>query len=229
MTNSEHTRTEFAREFGFPLGRTFAAPLGLGNLGPRIEAPDPAVLAGLGVAGPFVFALSTLEPRKNFPRLLEAWAMVKDRPELAGTRLVVGGGKGWKEGPVFERLRRLGLEGDVHFAGYVPDTAVGHLFAGCRGFVLPSLVEGFGITVLEAMHYGAPVACAATGSLPEVGGNLPVYFDPTDAGDMARALVALVALPDRAARVARGIARAGEFSWERNVATVLERIEGFRR
>ncbi len=237
VTNSEHTRAEVIARLGRAPESVFASPLGLGNLGDPVprEGVDRALLARLGAEGRYVFALSTLEPRKNFPRLLQAWAIAAREPDLANAVLVVGGGKGWETADLEGEIARLGLAGRVRFAGYVPDEAVPHLFAACEAFVLPSLIEGFGITVLEAMHYGAPVACAATGSLPEVAGSesggLAEFFDPLDPADMARAILALAreAPAPRAARLAAGYARAREFSWSRNVRTVLDRIAAFRR
>ena len=233
VTNSEHTRSEVVARLGRTPGSVFAAPLGLGNLGAPVSPAevDRNLLARLGVEGPYIFALSTLEPRKNFPRLLQAWALAAKQSDLADVTLVVGGGKGWETADLDAEIARLRLTGRVHFAGYVPDAAVPHLFAGCAAFVLPSLIEGFGITVLEAMHYGAPVACASTGSLPEVAADLAAFFDPLDPEDMARAILLLLreSPESRAARIAAGFARAREFSWERNVQTVLDRIECYRR
>lgn len=237
VTNSEHTRSEVIARLGRTPESVFASPLGLGNLGDPVPLADVDrdLLASLGIPnegqGRYVFALSTLEPRKNFPRLLGAWAIAAREPDLADMTLVVGGGKGWETADLNAEIERLGLKGRVHFAGYVPDAAVGHLFAGSEAFVLPSLTEGFGITVLEAMHYGAPVACAATGSLPEVAGDLAAFFDPLVPASIAAAILTLLREPpeSRAARVAAGSARAREFSWERHVRTALDRIEAYRR
>lgn len=227
-TNSEHTRGEVIAHLGRTPESVFPAPLGLGNLGTALSPNDarPEV--------PFrryIFSLSTLEPRKNFPRLLQAWAIAAREPDLADVGLVVGGGKGWETADLEGEIDRLGLTGRVHFAGYVPDARVPHLFGGCEAFILPSLIEGFGITVLEAMHYGAPVACAATGSLPEVAGQVAATFDPHDPAGIADAILMLVREDPHARRrrIEAGFVRSREFSWERHVRTVLDRIENFRR
>ena len=227
-TNSEHTREEVMTHLGRVPASVFAAPIGLGNLGERLNSAQARPEVPFAR---YVFSLSTLEPRKNFPRLLQAWAFVVREPDFADVGLVVGGGKGWETADLEAEITRLGLAGRVHFLGYVPDAQVPHLFAGCEAFVLPSLIEGFGITVLEAMHYGAPVACAATGSLPEVAGDLAEFFDPYDPATMAQAITALLREPAeaRAQRIERGAARATTFSWERHVRTVLERIASYRR
>lgn len=227
-TNSEHTRGEVIAHLARTPESVFPAPIGLGNLE---EVVSPEMARPHVPFARYVFSLSTLEPRKNFPRLLQAWAIAAREPDLADVGLVVGGGKGWETADLEAEIARLGLTGRVHFAGYVPDHAVPHLFAGCEAFVLPSLIEGFGITVLEAMHYGAPVACAATGSLPEVAGDLAAVFDPYDPSAMAEAILTLVREePDaRRRKIEAGFDRAREFSWERHVRTVLDRIESFRR
>ncbi len=225
---SEHTRGELAQRFGVDAARVTVTPLGLGHRIDPVEASAvPASrLRALGVGGEeFLLTLSTVEPRKNLPRLFEAFTRLIAHPRWADLRLVVAGGRGWKTAPTYERPAQLGIDDRVDFLGFVPDEALAALFARCRAFVLPSIVEGFGMPLLEAMAHGAPVACSRAGALPEVGGDVPVYFDPLDVEDMARALGAsLDASVSRVELAERGRERAARFSWEATAARTLEAL-----
>jgi alpha-1,3-rhamnosyl/mannosyltransferase len=185
-----------------------------------LSADEAALLPPPG----FVLAVGTLEPRKNLPRLVGAYASL---PAALRERhpLVVVGALGWETGPT---LRALGSLGDRCVAlGYVSDAALLELYRRCAVFCYPSLGEGFGLPVLEAMAMGAPVLTSDRSSLPEVGGDAAVYVDPTDPASIAAGLVGV--LGDEALRArmaARGLERAAEFSWAgfaENVFDVLQR------
>jgi len=226
ITDSDAARQDVIAGYGRHPDSVFVAPLGLGNVGQRIVAPDPQVLARHGLNAPYLFALSSLEPRKNLPRLLDAFASIAaEWPDLL---LAIGGAKGKRDDGAATRAASLGLGDRVRFLGYLPDEEIPTLFAGCAGFVHASLIEGFGLTVLEAMHYGAPVACANTGSLPEVGGDVPLYFDPLNVEEIAERMRLLLRLPDREERVAAGERRAATFTWEAQMEIVLTRIDTWR-
>lgn len=221
---SEATKREVVNRYGYPADKITVSYIGPGN--PVAVRPYDSVtseeLREMGVPfDKFLFALSTLEPRKNFPALIEAMGGLK-----SDIGLVVAGGKGWKDGPIFEKVKDLGLEGRVVFLGFVPAEWLPALFGRCEAFVAPSLDEGFGIPVLEAMLMGAPVISSNGGSLPEVGGDLATYFDPRNVDDMARAIQTyLDSNPDRQALVSRGFARAQVFSWERSAKTIVAGLE----
>ncbi|MDH3403780.1 MAG: glycosyltransferase family 4 protein [Acidobacteriota bacterium] len=225
---SEHTRGQLAERFGVARERVAVTPLGLGHRVEPVAASEvPAsALAALGVGGErFLLTVSTVEPRKNLPRLCEAFARLAAEPRWADLRLVVAGSPGWKTAASYRRPRELGIEDRVDFLGYVPDAELAALYARCEAFVLPSIVEGFGLPLLEAMAFGAPVACSGGGALPEVGGDVPVYFDPLDVGDMTRALAELLgAGAARAERAARGRARAARFTWADAAARTLAAV-----
>jgi glycosyltransferase involved in cell wall biosynthesis len=230
---SEHTRDELARRFAVPAARVTVTPLGLGNGGRGTASPTPAApptvadLAALGIGGDrYLLTLSTVEPRKNLPRLFAAFARLAARPEHAGLRLVVAGNRGWKTSAIYRRPAELGIAERVDFLGYVPDADLPALFAGCAAFVLPSIVEGFGLPVLEAMAFGAPVVCSHSGSLREVGGDVPIYFDPLDIEDMTRAIERRLSDPTPRPEVAaRGRERAAGFSWAEAARRTLGALE----
>ncbi len=161
--------------------------------------------------GGFVLAVGTLEPRKNLPRLVEAFgrlpAVLQDSYPL-----VIVGASGWQTGETLEALRSLGER--AHILGYVSDAALAELYRRCAVFCYPSLGEGFGLPVLEAMTAGAAVVTSNVSSLPEVGGDAVEYADPLDVDSIAAALCRV--LDDGAHRAelrARAVQRAAEFSW----------------
>jgi glycosyltransferase involved in cell wall biosynthesis len=154
--------------------------------------------------------VARIEPHKNHLRLLDAVARLDERPML-----VIAGYPTQHEDELRARVAELGLEGDVRILGWVDGADFEGLYALARGFVFPSLDEGFGLPVLEAMARGVPVACSDRASLPEVAGDAALLFDPEDVGDMARALGRLLDDGDLRERLrAAGRSRVEAFSWQ---------------
>jgi glycosyltransferase involved in cell wall biosynthesis len=179
-----------------------------------------AVRTKYGLDGPYLFSLSTLEPRKNFAGLVEAYALL---PEEVRARmpLIVAGGQGWKNGPLFDAVRRLKLESRIKFLGYIPEADRAPLMREAELFALPSLYEGFGMPVLEAMACGTPVVTSGRGALAEVGADAVVYADPLDPGSIARAILSIIGDPAARRRLAAaGPIRAAGFRWETGAATL---------
>lgn len=162
----------------------------------------------------YMLRVGTIEPRKNLERLLEAMHQLRKGGEVPS--LVIVGSKGWLYQGFFRRLDELALGDLVHLPGYIPDADLAAVYGGATLAVEPSLYEGFGLPVLEAMACGVPVVCSRTSSLPEVGGEAARYFDPCDVSSMAH--VILTVWRDAVLRDAMrqaGLARATRFSWER--------------
>lgn len=156
---------------------------------------------------PYVLTVGTLQPRKNVEVAIAA-------AEELGRRLVIAGGRGWRDETLVERVRRS--RAHVELAGRVSDDELVGLYRGADAFVFPSLGEGFGLPPLEAMACGTPVLCSDATSLPEVVGDAAILFDPEDPRELARALGAILADPaQRAWLVQAGLRRAAEFSWAR--------------
>ncbi|MDQ2897574.1 MAG: glycosyltransferase family 4 protein [Actinomycetota bacterium] len=199
--------------------RTVVAPLGVA---PTLDAPAPAEVALLPPPG-FVLAVGTLEPRKNLPRLVEAFARLP--PELQAVHpLVVVGATGWSVGPTVSALAALG-DRCVRL-GHVSDATLAELYRRCGLFCYPSLGEGFGLPVLEAMAAGAPVLTSSVSSLPEIAGDGACFADPKDVEAISRAMETLLTDVDRARSIARrGQARAGEFSWGAFAARTLATLD----
>ncbi|HEY3993189.1 MAG TPA: glycosyltransferase family 1 protein [Ktedonobacteraceae bacterium] len=140
-----------------------------------------------GLERGFLLYMGTLEPRKNIPTLLDAYARLR---QMTGTRvrLVLAGGKGWLYDEIFARVQQLGLEGEVVFPGYVSDAEQPLWYRAAGAFAYPSLYEGFGIPVAEALACGTPVVTSTISSLPEAGAGIALTVDPHDVEAMAAAL-----------------------------------------
>ena len=170
---------------------------------------------------PFVLSLSTLQPRKNYVRLIRAFARLAPRhPDLL---LVLGGGKGWKYDEILAEPARLQIADRVRIPGFVTDEDLPALYSAAEVFAYPSLYEGFGIPLLEAMACGTPVLSSNRSSLPEVTGTAGIQVDPFDVEAMAAELERL--LTDSQLRqelIESGLARAGRFTWEKAAAELID-------
>jgi glycosyltransferase involved in cell wall biosynthesis len=167
-----------------------------------------------GLPEQFLIHVGTIEPRKNLARLAQALeALRRDGLRMP---LVVVGARGWLYDDFFRQLDTLEVRRDVYFPGYVPAADLPLLYSAATAAVVPSVYEGFGLPVLEAMACGTPVAASQASSLPEVGGGAARYFDPYDVGAIAAALRAVCTDADlRAEMRAQGLAQAARFSWAR--------------
>ncbi len=170
---------------------------------------------------PYILTLSRLEPRKNHVRLIEAFA----RARAAGLphTLVIGGGKGWLYDEIYGRVKALDLENAVRFTGFVPDAELPALYSGADFFAYPSLYEGFGLPVVEALACGLPVLAGNNSCLAEAGGAGALYVDALDVDAIAAGLLRLAASPPlRAALRNAGLAHAAHFTWERSARALLD-------
>ncbi len=160
----------------------------------------------------FVLYVGTIEPRKNLPALFQAFLNLKF--QISNLKLVIAGKKGWLTEETFKSAQALGDR--VLFTGYVADNDLPALYTLAELAVLPSVYEGFGLPVLEAMSCGTPVACSNVSSLPEIAGEAALLFNPHDVRSMTEALErGLTDETLRASLRARGLARAGQFTWGR--------------
>jgi glycosyltransferase involved in cell wall biosynthesis len=234
---SQATAEALINRFPGAASRTVVAPLGVApGLAPAddggagldadgagpvhgLDAPETTMLPASG----FVLAVGTLEPRKNLPRLVEAYAAMP-RELQHKHPLVVVGALGWETNGTLGALQSLGER--CTLLGYVSDAALAELYRRCAVFCYPSLGEGFGLPVLEAMAAGAAVLTSNVSSLPEVGGEAVAYADPTEALAIGEQLQRL--LRDETLRAelgTRASVRAREFSWEAFAETVLAVLE----
>jgi glycosyltransferase involved in cell wall biosynthesis len=187
------------------------------GVNPRFRPASPEAIATVraryGLPERFILYVGTIEPRKNLTTLLEAFHHLLATYDL---RLVIVGKKGWLYERFFRRLRELGLENRVLFTGYVPDEDLPAIYSAADLFVFPSLYEGFGLPVLEAMACGTPVICSNTSSLPEVAGDAALLVDPTDARALTGAMEQVLTNERLWATLrAKGMERARGFTWEK--------------
>lgn len=160
---------------------------------------------------PYILFVGTIEPRKNVPLLLDAFALLRRHLDA---QLVLVGARGWLSEPIYTRFNQLGLGDHARFVGSLPEEDLAVLYSHAGVLALPSLYEGFGLTVLEAMACGAPVLSSNAGPLPEIAGDAAVLLPPHDASAWASALYDMLTnapLADELRR--RGFGRAGAFSW----------------
>ncbi len=229
LADSEATRADLTGEYG-------ADPAKISVVYPGVDESlrpetDPDVLAQVrdryGLGPRYLLYLGTLQPRKNLVRLLEAFRLFREVDAAhEDVQLVLAGKVGWLADEIVGGVGRLGLEGSVVLPGFVPDQERGALLSGALAFLFPSLYEGFGFPVLEAMACGAPVLCSNSSSLPEVAGEAAWLVDPLDEGAIAAGLVRLVG--DEALRhrlAAQGFEQVRRFSWRRTGAEVLAVLE----
>lgn len=211
---SECTKRDIVRLYGLDEGKIRVIYEGVN---PSFRPVQPEVIKRVrqkhGIQQGYILCVSTIEPRKNLGSLLEAYRALKDQ----GTenKLVIVGKKGWLYEGFFRRLRELGLEDEVIFPGFVPDEELPAVYSAADLFVFPSLYEGFGLPVLEAMACGAPVITSNTSSLPEVAGEAALLVHPTSIEELAGAMRRVLEKEElREELRAKGPKQAARFSWE---------------
>lgn len=234
LADSEATRQDLIRCYNTPPDKVVVVYPGRNEA--LAPVSDPAILAAVraryGIPGPYLLYVGTLHPRKNLGLLIAAFASNVYSPSselrslFSNLFLVLAGQKGWLHDDIFAQVERLNLADRILFPGYVPDTDLPALLSGALAFVYPSLHEGFGFPVLEAMACGTPVVCANSSSLPEVAGDAALLVDPRDGEEVAGALAQIVA--DEGLRydlMDRGLRRVQRFSWRRCAEQVLAVLE----
>ncbi len=217
---SQATADALAARFPASVPRTVVAHLGAAPTDTgELTGAEAAELPAAG----FVLAVGTLEPRKNLPRLVAAYSALEEELQ-AGHPLVVVGALGWETGPTLTALRSLGER--CMTLRFVSDAALSELYRRCAVFCYPSLGEGYGLPVVEAMAAGAPVITSNISSLPEVGGDAADYVDPREVASITAGLRRVLGdEPYREELSRRGLARAGEFSWARFAERTLEVLQ----
>jgi alpha-1,3-rhamnosyl/mannosyltransferase len=219
ITDSEFVRRELIELLGISAARIQTVPLGVEEtFHPYCPAQRNPVLARYDLANtPYLLVVATLEPRKNLLRLVNSYSRL---PEALRRRhpLVIAGARGWLTEALERRLEPLERSGQTRRLGYISQEDLPLLYAGAWAFAFPSLYEGFGLPLLEAMRSGIPVLTANRSSLPEVAGDTAILVDPEDVDAIAAGLERL--LTDeawRALAVERGLRQAQPFSWARCV------------
>jgi len=183
------------------------------------------VKAKLSLPDRFVLFVGHLEPRKNLARLVEAFSILKSKTKLPH-KLVILGRESWGYEPVFEAVERHNECSDIVFTGYVDEDDLPLVYNLADALAFPSLYEGFGLPLLEAMACGVPVVTSKVSSLPEVAGKAAILVDPYNVEEIADGLAAV--LEDEALRQAlinKGLDRAKKFRWEEAAAQIIHAYE----
>jgi glycosyltransferase involved in cell wall biosynthesis len=227
LVPSEATRRDLLSSYRIPALESKVALVPLGGLPQIPAAPLPA-----GIEPGFILAVSTIEPRKNYPRLLAAYRKLRQEPvrvapgeRAAVPELVIAGRPGWAYGDTLERIK---AEPGVRYLGHVDDATLAGLYESAAVLAFPSLYEGFGLPLLEAMSYGIPAVVGNAGALPELADGAAVLVDPEDVASIASGLER--ALADQSLReqlIRAGRRRAAGFTWERTAMLtrdILRRI-----
>jgi glycosyltransferase involved in cell wall biosynthesis len=232
---SEAVKAEACERLRLPATKVFVVP----EAAREFFRPAPASEVGttksrLRISDAFIVAVGTIEPRKNYLMLIEAFESVSNsRPDL-GLQLVIAGGQGWKSDEVLDRIERSPARRKIILSGYLTDVDLRSLYSSCTVSVYPSQYEGFGLPPLEAMACGAPVLCSKIPSIAETVGTAARLIDPFDAQGWARTIIELC--DDNNARAslrAEGFKRAAQFSWASTAVSTLsvyeEAIQMWRR
>jgi len=193
-----------------------------------LSAPVSAGALPEGIEPGFILAVGTIEPRKNYPRLLAAYRQLRSRPgALSGLtgaprvpQLVIAGRAGWAYG---DTMRRIQVEPGVRYLGHVDEPTLAALYESASVLAFPSLYEGFGLPLLEAMAQGVPAVIGKAGALPELAGGSAIEVDPEDVDDIAAGLEKLLSDVDlRSALGEKGKRRAAEFTWARAATLTVD-------
>ena len=224
LADSQSTKNDLVEYLQVPAQRiTVVYP----GVDPRFRPLDQATVAGLRARyhldQPFILAVGTLQPRKNYVRLIQAYAHLRDLDEeLRDVKLVIAGSEGWLFEEIYATVQHLGLEKQVRFMAYFPDADLPALYNAAAVLAMPSLYEGFGFPVLEALACGTPVVTSDVSSLPEVAGDAALLVPPLDVEALSTALHRL--LTDTALRARlreRGLIQAQRFRWQQAAQTTL--------
>lgn len=186
-----------------------------------IDVDESVARDEFNIEEPYILSVSTIQPRKNFKRLMHAYKIVKD--DGIPHKLVIAGRFGWLYEDILKRRTELSLEEDVIFTGQISDKLLISFYKGADIFIYPSLYEGFGLPPLEASFYGVPVICSKTSSLPEVMGEACIYVNPESVEDIATGIMSLTDDDEKKSQlIEKGYENLKRFSWEKCARETLE-------
>lgn len=215
FTISQASKDDIIKEYGIA-----GAKISVTYPGIREETGMKDLNKKYGVEGRYILFVGTLQPRKNIIRLVEAFSRLKN-----DIQLVVIGKKGWLYEEILESPKKYGVEDRVRFLDSVTDEDLPAFYKNAVCFVLPSLYEGFGLPVLEAMKYGCPVVTSNVSSLPEAGGDAALYVNPLDTEDIRKNLESIINSSElREKLIKKGYEQVKKFSWEKTARETLSAL-----
>lgn len=222
---SQQTADDMMRWFGVPASKITVVHNGVADdFTPAPAESVEAFRVRAGLPERYLLYLGTLEPRKNLDLLISAFASwrAEARPEDRSVKLILAGAKGWFYEDIFQQVDALGLQQSILFPGFVPRADLPNWYRAAEGFIYPSVFEGFGLPLLEAMACGTPVLCSDAASLREVAGDAALIFPVRDQLALVNSLHLLIDQAElRAELRRRGLVRAAGFSWRRAASETL--------
>lgn len=226
ITDSEHSKEDILQHLNVPEEKIRVIYLGYQQQYHRIQEQQKIseILARYRICQPYLLFVGVIEPKKNLERLVEAYRLLqKDAAIPQNTQLVIAGGKGWFSERLYQKVKDCKLDQHIVFPGYIPDEHLPALYSGAELFVFPSLYEGFGLPVLEALSYGTPVVTSNVSSLPEIAGDAGFLIDPTEPKAIAQGITTV--LSDDLLRQQmreQGYRQAQKFSWTRTAQATYQ-------
>lgn len=234
ITISDSTKNDIIKLYDVPDKKIHVVYLGIKNavtLTPHIY-PMQELQTKYGISKDFILFVGTLQPRKNIQRLIQAFAELLKQKKYQDSplQLVIVGKKGWQYDEILAAPKKLGIEDRVKFLDFVPDEELVMLYKNALCFAWPSLYEGFGLPILEAMKLGCPVITSNVSSMPEAGGDASLYVDPEDTEDIAEKLDKVLSDPKlRSEMIEKGKKQVQKFSWEKTAKETLAVLEEVAR
>ena len=192
ITISENTKLDILKEFSISEKKIEPIYLGVDEIfSPREKEICISILKKYGVEQPYILFVGMLEPRKNIPGLINAFAALENKNQ----KLVIVGKKGWLYEKIFAQVKKLNIENEVRFTGYVPDEDLPFFYSSATCFVYPSFYEGFGIPILEAMACGCPVITSKNSSMQEIAGDAALLINPNSVESITKAMERIMQSP----------------------------------
>lgn len=235
LTPSDFSRQAILKAYPIDPDKVVAVPNGVSAAFRAVSREQAAAFVAqrFGIGVPYLLTVGDLQPRKNHLGLVAAFEeLLRAHPHLPH-RLVLVGKDTWYAPEVRSAVERSPVRARIHLTGFVEDSELLQLYNACEVFVFPSLYEGFGLPILEAMACGRAVACSNRSAMPEVANAAAILFDPASPAEMVRALADLVLDAELRSRMERlGAARAALFTWQRAAAKTLDvyyRVAGATR
>lgn len=226
FTISESSKDDIIKEYGVSEDKVIVTYPGVREASSikRQALSMDEIKKKYGIKKDYILFVGTLQPRKNIARLIEAFSKIKKDIEL-----IIVGKKGWLYEEILNAPKKFGIQDKVRFLDSVTDEELPSFYKNAVCFALPSLYEGFGLPVLEAMRYGCPVITSNISSLPEAGGDAALYVNPQSVNDIKNNLESIVSDKELRERlIEKGYEQVKKFSWEKTAKETLRVLEGIR-
>ncbi len=222
ITISQSSKNDIIKFYKVPENKVRVVHLGLKEI--KMDSSVKSI-EEFGVKGKFILFVGTLQPRKNIIRLIQAYSLLPQTLKDSH-QLVIIGKKGWLYDEILATPQKYGVEDRTLFLDYITDVDLPSFYKKAAIYVLPSLYEGFGLPILEAMRYGCPVLTSNVSSLPEAGGDAAIYFDPENTEDIEEKMEKVLTDHDlRIKMKEKGLSHYKKFTWDKAAHEVLNVVE----